>query len=75
MSSTYLSLNKKDFIKGLIMAVLTAVISVVYTSIESGALEFNVKSIVISALSAALAYSMKNALTNSDDQFLKKEKA
>jgi hypothetical protein len=75
MSSTYLSLNKKDFIKGLVMAVLTAVISVVYTSIESGFLEFNVKSIVIAALSAALAYIMKNALTNSDDQFLKKEKA
>ena len=75
MSSTYLSLNKKDFIKGLILAVLTAVISVVYTSIESGSLEFNVKSIVIAALSAALAYIMKNALTNSDDQFLKKEKA
>ena len=75
MSSTYLSLNKKDFIKGLVMAVLTAVISVVYTSIESGSLEFNLKSIVISALSAALAYIMKNALTNSDDQFLKKEKA
>ena len=75
MSSTYLSLNKKDFIKGLVVAVLTAVISVIYTSIESGSLEFNVKSIVIAALSAALAYIMKNALTNSNDQFLKKEKA
>jgi len=75
MSSTYLSLNKKDFIKGLLMAVLTAVISVVYTSIESGSLEFNLKSVVIAALSAALAYIMKNALTNSNDQFLKKEKA
>lgn len=74
MTSTFLSLNKKDFIKGLVVAVLSAVISVLYNTIENGSLEFNIKSIVISALSAALAYIMKNALTNSDDQFLKKEK-
>lgn len=74
MTSTFLSLNKKDFIKGLVVAVLSAIISVLYTTIENGSLEFNIKSIVISALSAALAYIMKNALTNSDDQFLKKEK-
>lgn len=74
MNSTFLSLNKKDFIKGLVVAVLTAVISVLYSTIESGSLEFNIKSLVISALSAALAYIMKNALTNSEDQFLKKEK-
>jgi len=74
MTSTFLSLNKKDFIKGLVVAVLSAIISVLYTTIENGSIEFNIKSIVISALSAALAYIMKNALTNSDDQFLKKEK-
>lgn len=74
MNSTFLTLNKKDFIKGLVVAVLTAVISVLYTTIENGSLEFNIKSIVTSALAAALAYIMKNALTNSDDQFLKKEK-
>lgn len=73
MNSTYLSLNKKDFIKGLVVAILTAIVTVLYNTIETGSLEFNIKSIVISALSAALAYIMKNALTNSDDQFLKKE--
>jgi uncharacterized membrane protein len=73
MNSTFLSLNTKDFIKGLAMAVLTAIVTVLYNSVEAGSLEFNIKSIVVASLSAALAYIIKNALTNSEDQFLKKE--
>lgn len=71
--SSYLSLNSVDYIKGLLMAVLTAVITVVYTSIQEGAVVFNWKVIAMSALSAALAYITKNFLTNSENKILQPE--
>lgn len=71
--STFLSLNTKDFIKGLLLAVLTTVITIVYNSLQSGNLTFDWKSIGTTALTTALAYIMKNLLTNSNDQFLGKE--
>jgi Flp pilus assembly protein TadG len=71
--STFLSLNSKDFIKGLFIAVLTAVITMLYTSIEAGELMLNWKAIGMTAISAALAYITKNLLTNSNGQILKKE--
>jgi len=73
MQSTFLSLNSKDFLKGLVMAVLTAVISIVYTSVQAGSLEFDWKTIGLTALSSALAYIMKNLFTNSSGEMLKKE--
>ena len=33
--STFLSLNTKDFIKGLLLSVLTSVITIVYTSVQN----------------------------------------
>ena len=71
--STFLSLNSKDFIKGLFIAILTAVITMLYTSIEAGELMLNWKAIGMTAISAALAYITKNLLTNSNGQILKKE--
>lgn len=71
--STFLSLNSKDFIKGLFIAVLTAVITMLYTSIEAGELMINWKAIGMTAISAALAYITKNLLTNSNGDILKKE--
>jgi hypothetical protein len=71
--SSFLSLNTKDFIKGLLLAVLTTVITIVYNSLQAGDLTFDWKSIGTTALTTALAYIMKNLLTNSNDQFLGKE--
>jgi hypothetical protein len=73
MKSTFLSLNAKDFLKGLVLSVLSAVITVLYTSIEKESLVFDFKSIGMVALSTALGYIVKNLLTNSKDQFLKDE--
>lgn len=73
MKSLFFTLNKVDFIKGLVIAVLTAIITVVYTTIQSGVFSFDWKAISIAALSAALAYITKNLLTNSNDEFLKKD--
>ena len=65
------SVGTKDFLKGLILAVITAVITIVYTSVQAGSLTFDWKVIGTTALSAALAYITKNLLTNNKDQFLK----
>jgi hypothetical protein len=74
MQSTFLNLNSSDFIKGLIMAVLSTVITVVYQTVEAGSLVFDWKAIGTMALTSALAYIMKNIFTNSTGGFLKREK-
>jgi EamA domain-containing membrane protein RarD len=74
MKSSIFTLNKADFLKGLIIAVITAVITILYNTVQVGSLSFDWKAISTAAASAALAYIMKNLLTNSDDEFLKKDK-
>jgi hypothetical protein len=73
MNSTFLNLNTTDFIKGLLMAVLSSVITIVYQTVEAGSLTFDWKAIGTMALTTALAYIMKNLLTNSAGKFLATE--
>lgn len=73
MNSTFLNLNSSDFIKGLIMAVLTTVITIIYQTVEAGSLTFDWKSIGTMALTSALAYIMKNLFTNSTGKLFGKE--
>lgn len=65
MNSTFFNLNSNDFIKGLIMSVLSSVITVVYQTVEAGSLTFDWKAIGTIALTSGLAYIMKNLFTNS----------
>jgi hypothetical protein len=73
MNSSIFTLDNKDFIKGLLVAVLSAVITILYNTIESGSLTFDWKAIGTMALTSALGYILKNLLTNSTGQFLKKD--
>lgn len=73
MNSTFLNLNSSDFLKGLIMAVLSTVITVVYQTVEAGSLVFDWKAIGTMALTTALAYIMKNLFTNSTGKLFAKE--
>ena len=73
MNSPFLNLNTSDFLKGLLMAVLSSVITVVYQTVEAGSLIFDWKAIGTMALTAALAYIMKNLFTNSAGKFFAKE--
>jgi hypothetical protein len=73
MNSNYFSLNLLDFTKGLFLAVLTSIITLLYTSIQTGELTFDWKLIGTTALTSALAYIMKNLLTNSQGKLLAKE--
>lgn len=74
MISKFLTLNQKDFIKGLLLSVLTAVVTIVYNSVQAGSLTFDWKSIGVTALTTALSYLLKNLLTNSQGEILKSEK-
>ena len=62
IESKQFTLQMRDAVKGLVIAVLTAVITVVYASLEAGSLNFDWKMIGTTALTAALAYIMKNWL-------------
>lgn len=69
MRSKFLNLNFKDFSKGLIVAVLTAVITYLYEAVQTGdftAIDW--KTVGFTALSATIAYLMKNLVTNSDGE-------
>lgn len=65
-----------DAVKGLIVSVLTVLISMLGSSISNGVFPDtweDWKVILLASLGAGLSYILKNWLTNSDDQFLKKE--
>lgn len=61
--SNFLSLNWRDFLKGLAMAVLTPVFLIVQQSLDAGDLVFNWKSIGMAAIAGGVAYLFKNFIT------------
>lgn len=75
MRSKFLNLNTRDFLKGLLIAVLTAVLATVGVLIESGTLftKASLTTIGIAALSAFLAYISKNLFTNTQGEILTPE--
>lgn len=72
--STFLKLNVQDLVKGLIVTMLTSVLTIAYNTVSAGSLTFDWKAIGLTALTSGLAYLMKNLLTNSEGEFLGKEK-
>ena len=75
MKSKLFTLNVRDFLKGLLVAVLTAVITFAYEAIQTGEL-FSMaalKKMGLVALGAMLAYLLKNLFTNSQDEVLTPE--
>ena len=74
--SKFGKLNLSDFWKGLIVAVLMAVATGVYTSVEAGRFPStwaDWKVILLAGVGAGLAYVMKNLVTNSQGGIAKKE--
>lgn len=59
-NSNFLSLNTKDVLKGLLMAVLTPAILIIQQSLSAGSLIFNWKEIGMAAIAGGLAYLVKN---------------
>jgi hypothetical protein len=72
MPSKFFRLNHRDFIRGLIVTVICALITGTYQVLASG-FEFNwitMKPVVIAALGAGVSYLTKNLLTNSKGNFM-----
>lgn len=61
--SKLFTLNVQDWIKGLLVAVLGAVVSVIETSITAGSFDFDWQGIWKVALAAGLAYLSKQFFT------------
>jgi hypothetical protein len=62
-TSGFLSLNWKDLGKGLIVAVIGAVVTPIYSSLEAGSLVINWKQVLTIGLTAGLSYLLKNLFT------------
>lgn len=75
MKSKFLTLDWKDFSRGLLIAFLTAVISGIIEILDIGAIFtwVTLKPVLIAGVSAALSYLLKCLITNSQDQMFKRE--
>jgi len=75
MKSKFLNLDLKDFLRGLLIAFLTALISSIIEVLDTGAVFtwLTLKPVLIAGVSGALAYLLKCLMTNSQDQMFKRE--
>mgnify|MGYP007090099724 CR=1 FL=1 len=62
--SKFLSVNTRDILKGLLMAILTPAVLIIQNSLEAGSLVFNWRNIGIAAISGGVAYLIKNFFTH-----------
>lgn len=63
VSSKQFTINVSDVVKGLIMAVLVPVMTIISQSLEAGSLTFDWKAISIAAVAGFVGYIVKNFLT------------
>ena len=75
MKSKFLTLDWKDFSRGLLIAFLTALLTGVINILDTGAVFtwVTIKPVLIAGISAALSYLLKCLATNSQDQMFKRE--
>ena len=75
MKSKFLTLDWKDFSRGLLIAFLTAVLTGVINILDAGAVFtwVTLKPVLIAGISAALSYLLECLATNSQDQLLRRE--
>jgi hypothetical protein len=66
VTSRKYTLNWLDAGKGLVMAILTAVLMAIESSLEAGEIEINYKKVAVAGSLAAIAYLLKNFFTPSE---------
>ena len=73
--SNFLNLNIDDLVKGFIVAFLSAALTGIVSTLDSGVLPTlaELKSAGVVGLTAGLSYLLKNLLTNSQGEILKKD--
>ena len=76
MKSKFLTLDTKDAVNGFVVAFLSAALTAVLATLDSGTLPTlaELKSAGIIGLTAGLSYLIKNVLTNSNGELVKAEK-
>ena len=75
MKSRFLTLDWKDFSRGLLIAFLTAVITGIINILDTGAVFtwITLRPVLIAGISAALSYLLKCLATNSQGQMFRRE--
>lgn len=72
--SSLFRLNVRDFLKGLLLAILSAVVTFLYEVFQTGAPVFDgefFKAMAIVAVTTVLAYLSKNLFENNNGDFAK----
>ena len=69
MNSPFLNIDLEDLGKGLILAVLTSVLTIIYSTLQAGSLNIDWNLVGSTALTSALGYLLKNLFTNSNVAF------
>lgn len=64
LPSNFASLNIKDFLKGLVLAVLVPALLAIQQSLSAGELTINWKALGITAAASFIGYLIKNFFTN-----------
>ena len=72
-TSNYLKLNKLDFVKGLLMTIITSFLFSVTNILSQGNFDINYKSILATSIGTGIAYLIKNLFTNSQQTLFKNE--
>lgn len=68
MESDFLKLNLRDFIHGLLMAILAPIVGVIQSSLENGVLTFDWRQIGLLSLSGGFAYLVKKFLSGTKNE-------
>lgn len=77
MESKFLTLNLQDIGKGLLVAVITAVLGFLYELVKDKGIDItmaDLQQVIAIVVLATISYLSKNFLTNSEGQFGKAEK-
>ena len=69
---TLFSLQTKDFLKGLLIAVLSSVFAILLQMLNNGFDGINLKQLALVAITSGLSYLLKNYLTDSNGKILGK---
>ena len=64
------ALCKSDWVKGLIVAVLTTPLTIIYQSTSAGTLVLDWKAIIAAAMTGGIAYLLKNFSTGENGKIL-----
>lgn len=74
MLSQFLKINVFDLVKGLIVASFTAIIVLISDTIAAGTWTFNWTHVWQTGVASAVAYLMKQLVTNNQGELLQKDK-